>query len=474
MAYRYGDRKQKCLFPRSIDEYIPDDSPVRAYDVIIDSLDFKQLGIELDTNKVGCPQYDPRAMLKLLVYGYSYGIRSSRKLEREAYYNLSFIWLTGGIKPDHKTIAEFRRNNKSAITNVLKQCARICIDLDLIEGNTLFVDGSKVRGNASSSNTWSKERCQWLLKAIDKRIEQILQECENVDTGESGQGSLVKLTDELSDSQKLKSKVKGILQKLISEGKNSVNTTDPDCCKFHTSMASGTGYNVQAVVDEKHGLIVSSDVINRNNDHSQFSGQVQKANEILGKKCKAACADCGYADIDDLEKVDKQGIKVIVPSQRQVVNKQPGAFDKSAFRYDRQKDCYICPAGQILKYRRTEVEKRRRIYRVRESVCLKCEHFGVCTKSLIGRKVTRLIKEPFRDKLESIYKQPDSQRIYGLRKQKVELPFGHIKRNLKLDGFILRGLAGVRAEMSLLASCFNIARMITLLGVGRLIARLGC
>ncbi len=95
MAYRYGDRKQRMLFPQSVDEYIPSDAPVRAYDVIVDSLDFDELGIQVDRHKVGCPQYDPRTMLKLLIYGYSYGVRSSRKLEREANYNLSFIWLIG-------------------------------------------------------------------------------------------------------------------------------------------------------------------------------------------------------------------------------------------------------------------------------------------------------------------------------------------------------------------------------------------
>ena len=158
MAYRYGDRKQKTLFPQSIDEYIPHDAPVRAYDVFVDSLDFNELGIKIEPHKVGCPQYAPKNMLKLLLYGYSYGVRSSRKLEREAHYNLSFIWLTGGLKPDHKTIAEFRRKNKSALKNVLKQCARLCIKLDLIEGNTLFVDGSNIRANASIKNSWTKER----------------------------------------------------------------------------------------------------------------------------------------------------------------------------------------------------------------------------------------------------------------------------------------------------------------------------
>ena len=111
MAYRYGDRNQQVLFPSSVDDYVGKDDPVRAYDLIIDALDLAELGIELAPDKVGCPQYDPKAMLRLLVYGYSYGIRSSRKLERETHYNLSFMWLTGGLKPDHKTIAEFRRNN---------------------------------------------------------------------------------------------------------------------------------------------------------------------------------------------------------------------------------------------------------------------------------------------------------------------------------------------------------------------------
>ena len=100
MAYRYGDRKQRALFPQSVDEYIPGDAPVRAYDVIVDSLDFEELGIEVDRHKVGCPQYDPRTMFKLLVFGYSYGVRSSRKLERGVHENLSFIWLTGGLYAD--------------------------------------------------------------------------------------------------------------------------------------------------------------------------------------------------------------------------------------------------------------------------------------------------------------------------------------------------------------------------------------
>jgi transposase len=472
MAYRYGDRSQKTLFPQSIDEYIPQDAPARAYDVFVDSLDFNQLGIKVEPNKVGCPQYDPKTMLKLLVYGYSYGIRSSRKLEREIHYNLSFIWLTGGVKPDHKTIAQFRRNNKAALANVLKQCARLCIDLGLIEGNTLFIDGSKFRANASIDNYWSKERCLKRLEKIDNRISEILSECEQADQNECDDSSMVKMKEELSDNKTLRKKVADILSKLNKEGKESINATDCNCVKIHSRQGSHAGYNAQTVVDEKHGLIVSSDVVNENFDNYQFAKQVNNANDTLGKKAKAACADSGYSDMNELEKIDNQGIKVVVPSIRQASEKMPDEFDVSKFEYDKARDCFICPAGEILKYRNTEVKKSRKVYRVKKTVCQACQHFGVCTSSGHGRKVTRMLKEDLRQKLERQYEQPDSQEIYKLRKQKSELPFGHIKHNLKVGGFLLRGLEGVKAEMSILSSCFNIARMISIIGVSGLIARL--
>ena len=148
MAYRTGEREQMTLFPKSIEEYVIQDDPVRAYDAFVEALNFTELGILLNDNKIGTSAYDPKAMVKLLVYGYAYGFRSSRKLERAVNHNVSFIWLMSGLKPDHKTIANFRKNNKSALKNILKQCARLCIKLGLIEGNTLFVDGTKIRANA--------------------------------------------------------------------------------------------------------------------------------------------------------------------------------------------------------------------------------------------------------------------------------------------------------------------------------------
>jgi len=229
---------------------------------------------------------------------------------------------------------------------------------------------------------------------------------------------------------------------------------------------------MQSVVDQKHGLIVNSDVVNENNDYHQFAEQVEQANATLDKKCQIACGDSGYSSVDELEKIDEQGIKVIVPSQKQAARvSKDDPFDKSHFKYDPACDCYICPQGHILKYSYTNNVKKAKVYRG-GNVCGQCCCFGKCTKHSRGRGISRLLKADLQQKLEDQYQEPESQEVYVLRKQKVELPFGHIKRNLKVDGFLLRGLEGVKAEASLLASCFNIARMISLIGVAGLITRL--
>jgi transposase len=461
MAYRQAERKQRWLFPESLDEYISQEDPVRAYDAFVDALDVESLGIEWEPHKVGCPQYDPKVMLKILVYGYSYGIRSSRKLERALYHNLSFIWLAGGLKPDHKTIARFRRDNRKALKNVLKQCARLCIELDLIAGNTLFVDGSKFRGNVSLNSLWTPERCEKYLGKIEQRIDEILAECDCVDEQETDDGSLVELKAELADKRKLKVKVEGILEKLRVEGLARLNATDPESARIHGRQGSHAGYNAQIVVDDRHGLIVHSDVVNDNNDLGQFANQVEQANETLEEPCKAACADAGYSNADELQK-----------SAGGCLAAEAGPFDKSRFRYVPGDDVYICPEGIHLPYRRLNGERGQREYYPGRGVCSKCRHFGVCTKNVTtGRKIIRYENEAVREKLAAQYEQASSQQIYSRRKEKAELPFGHIKRNLGVDSFLLRGLAGVRAEMSIMCSCFNIARLIGLFGVSGLIGR---
>lgn len=472
MAYRYGNRNQITLLPPSIEEYVPDDAPVRAYDAMISAMDFNKLGIEIDPNRVGNAAYDPKAMVKLLVYAYSYGVRSSRKMEREANYNLSFLWLTGGLKPDHKTIAEFRRRNKSALKGVLKQCARICVDLDLIAGNTLFVDGTKIKADASSSNNWTKKRCEEKLEKIEKRIEEILTECDAVDEAEAEEPSYVKMREELKEREVLKAKVESVLKEIERSGKKRINTTDRDSQVMKGADGFCTGYNAQVAADEKNGFIVSADVVESVTDRNQLAVQVEEANEVLEKKCGVACADAGYYSTEDLKDLDDSGIKVVVPNEEQASGKESGEFSKKKFQYDKEKDCYICPEGKELVYAGDEPERKRRKYRIEgKGVCLSCKNFGKCTKSRSGRTIKRLNNEELMEKFARQYEE--NKEIYRKRKIKAEMPFGHIKRNLGARGFLLRGYEGVKAELALLGSCFNIRRAITILGVREMIAAVG-
>lgn len=473
MAYRLGEKKQTILFPQSIEEYIADNDPVRVYDAFVDSLDFNELGIEINDNKVGNPPYFPKYMVKLIVYGISYGARSSRKLERETHHNVSFMWLMDGLKPDHKTIAKFRRDNREALEKIIKQCARLCIKLGLIEGNSLFVDGSKIRANASINNMWNEERCTKYLDKIDQRIKEIIKESEEQDEKEKDMDSLVKLDEELADKQKRKDKITGILAEIKKGEKKVINSVDSECVKTKGRQGSHAGYSGEIVVDEKHGLIVNSDVVAESNDLNQFSQQIKQANEVLGKPCQNACGDAGFANTENLKETDGQGINVIVPTQKQAGEQEPGEFAKERFKYDKEKDEYICPEGQILKFRGLNRRKKHRNYCIsRSEICISCKQYWKCTSSQYGRRVIRLEDEEIKEKLEKQYSSEKGQEIYRLRKTKVELPFGHFKSNLKIGGFLLRGLAGVKAEMSIWSSCFDIARMITILGVKGAIAQM--
>lgn len=459
MSYRYGNREQISFLPPSVDEYIGEQDPVHAYDVFIDALDFNDLGIDLSENQVGNSEYDPVSMLKLLVYGYSYGWRSSRRLERATHHNLSFVWLLGGLRPDHKTISNFRRSNRKALKEVLKQCARLCVRLDLIKGNTLFVDGTKMRANASLRHTWSQERCKKKLDQVDARIDEILDECDRIDTEELNDSSLVSLRKELRDKKKLRDEIQTILNELKTEKKASINTVDPDCVPTKSTHGSYAGYNAHIVADEENGLIVSCEAVSSGNDQNELSGQIKQANENLEKECDVAVADAGYSSLEDLDKVDNEGIEVIIPLQRQTDTQE-------GFIYNEDKDSYTCPEGHELSFWRIDKDRKRRRYRISDKkLCRQCSRFGTCTKSQRGRTVGRSFYEELAQKIEQNYHTEKSQQIYKLRQQRVELPFGHIRRNLNANAFLLRGRKGANAELSLLSTCFNITRMISILGI---------
>jgi len=453
MAYRYGNRMQESLLPPSIEDYVAQEDPVRAYDVFFDMLDFAGLGIVEDEHQVGNAEYDPRAMLKLIAYGYSYGIRSSRKLERALVHNLSFMWLVGGLRPNYKTISEFRRRNRKSIALVLKQCARMCMKLGLVEGNTLFIDSTRMRANASLRNTWTEQRCRDALKDIDERVEAILKESEETDTREQEQGSLVCV--EGMEEKQLRSKIRGILEELHREGRQSKNTVDADCVSTSSIHGAYAGYSAHIAVDGKNGLIANAEVVSSAVDQNALSEQVEKANEVVEKKCEYAVADGGYSGIKDVKKVIDSGVTPVLPLQRNIEKRKD-------FTYDEAKDCFTCPEGHMF-HRSKTIAKGQWVYYWPKyrSICKTCCRFGVCTKSPYGRTVSRSLLEPIAEKVEGYYLR--FRDIFSRRKGKAEHPFGYIRCTLGANGFLLRGTTGVNAEMSLMSTAFNIRRMITLL-----------
>ena len=313
MAYRTGNRYQIMMFPPTIEDFVAEDHPVRVYDAFVEGLDFDKLDFKMNGfDKVGNPEYDPKSLLKVILFGYSYGERSSRRLERAINDNVIFIWLSGGLKPDHTTIARFRQRNKKLLKKIFKQCAQLCIKLNLIEGNTLFVDGSKIRANAGIKNTVSKAYLKEQESELEKRINSILKECEKADAKEGGMGSFVKLREELNSIQKIKVSVKKALAEIEQEEAElgsdveTINLTDPNCKKMKGRQGTHSAYNAQIVVDEKYGLIVNNDVVNDCNDVNQFSEQINAANEVLENKCQNACGDAGYSNVSDLKNIVEQ------------------------------------------------------------------------------------------------------------------------------------------------------------------------
>ncbi len=482
MAYMYGQRSQYSMFPRSIDEYVGPQDPVRVYDAFINELNFQNLGISLDPYQGGPDEYDPKTMLKIIVYGYANSLRSSRKLELACHRDISFMWLTGGLTPDYRTIARFRKDQCEAIRRVLREIVRLCIKWDLIEGNALFIDSTAMEANASKRKTFTPENCKERLVRLDAHIDKLLKESEGLDKEQDDQGSLVKVKEELLNREKIRAELQAIEQELKQESLKELNTTDRDCVTVKSSGRCRAGYKAQTAVDDKHGLIVNTDVVASATDANKLSGQIQNAADVLGEAPAVVVSDSGYFSASDTAKIDEK-ITVIMPTQQQINKercdqKNPDArtFTKHDFKYDAANDTYTCPMGQRLSFRFESTSKqghRLKNYRPESGkVCKACEHFGRCTNNAQGRKITRHEHEAVRERLEAVYQSPEGQDIYQRRKIRSELPFAQIKHNGGVRRFLLRGLAGVNAEFALLAVGYNILRMITILGVAGLLSKI--
>jgi transposase len=465
-------RTQSTLFPERLDDWIAEDNPVRAVDAFVDELNLAKLGFEgAEPASTGRPAYHPGTLLKIYVYGYLNRIASSRRLERETQRNLELIWLTGRLAPDFKTIADFRRDNGSAIRQTCRQFVLLCREIGLFEQSLVAIDGSKFKAVNNRDKNFTPHKLKARQQQLDESIARYLADLDRADRDPSlvPEERTEHLKEKLVTVRAQMKKLEVIGRQLAASPDQQVSLTDPDARSMATS-GRGTGivgYNVQASVDTKHHLIVAHEVINEGHDRAQLTAMAQQTREALGTKGLTVLADRGYFSGEEILKCEQAGMTPLVPKPLTNNSATSGRFDKRDFKYDAKRDRYRCPAGQDAIWRFTSVEKGMAIHKYWSSACPKCPIRSACTTSNY-RRLARWEHEAVVERMQRrLDRMPEAGRM---RRQTVEHTFGTLKSWMGATHFLTRTFAKVRTEMSLQVLAYNLKRVIQILGVQPLIA----
>jgi transposase len=480
MNYIAGsDRSEALLLPEVLDDYIAAENPVRFIDAFVGQLDLGKAGFtNAQLQETGRPPYDPGDLLRLYLYGYLNRVRSSRGLEREAARNLELIWLLRKLRPDFKTIADFRRDNGKAIKNVGREFILLCRKLELFGGELVAIDSTKIKAQNSKGRNYSEARLKVLLVEIEKKVSAYLEELDQSDareqeeeatSGECGRRlSVEELKSKIAQLKERKRELENLAQHLEKSGATQVSLTDPDSRAMCMGRGSTIGYNVQAAVDAKHSLIVDTHITNTTSDLGALGIMAIKAQENLEAKNLSVVADKGYYNGKEVLACDAIGVSAYVAKPLTSANTARGLYGKESFQYDARENCYICPAGQKLTYRFATNEKGRAIYYYRARGCKSCPLKAKCTRNQENRTITRLACEEVQEKMaERVAANPQ---IMRRRKAIIEHCFGTIKRSLGYDYFLCRGMRHVTTKVTLTVLAYNLKRAYNLIGVKNLIA----
>lgn len=463
-------REQKLLLPEAVEDYVAAEAPVRFIDAFVGTLDLRALGFgKAMAASTGRPPYDPGDLLRLYLYGYLNRLRSSRLLEKECARNLEVIWLLRALKPDFKTIADFRRDNKKPLQNVCREFTLLCRKLNLFGGELVAIDGSKFRAVNSKDKNFNEKKLRELIAGIDAKIENYLQEMDDTDHDEPQGGeplSREALQEKIAALQERKDEYEELADQLDEDDKQ-ISTTDPDAKLMHTRDGAQVCYNVQSAVDAKHKLIVEHDVTNEAVDYQQLSPMAKAAKETLGVEKMNVVADKGYYSNFEVERCVESGITPYMEKANTSANTKLGLYGKNRFKYDAEKDIYVCPGEKELSYRFSTTEKDRELRYYRATGCKQCGLRAHCTRNQANRTITREATEHLME--EMAVRVRKNRDIMKSRKALVEHPFGTIKRGMGMGYFLCKGLAAVRAEMSLTVLAYNLKRVLNILSMKELL-----
>ena len=466
------ERGQSTLFPERLEDWIGEDNPVRVIDVFVDELDLGGLGFgRVEPLATGRPAYHPCVLLKLYIYGYLNRVQSSRRLERETQRNVEMMWLTGRLAPDHKTIADFRKDNGRAIRNVCSKFVALCRRLELFAEASVAIDCSKFKAVNARDRNFTRAKMQRRMEQIEESVARYL---DQLDSGDRQEPSLARTTK----THRLKDKIAtlkeemGRLEKLEARMRatpdRQISLSDPDARSMATSgRGSGmVGYNVQAAVDTKHHLIVAYEVTNVGTDRSQLSAMAKQTKAALKTDKLDVVADRGYFSSLEILACDEAGITVTLPKPLTSGSKAKGRFGKQDFVYLAQDDVYLCPAGERLVYHYTNQEKGLTLRRYWTTACQGCAIKDRCTTGK-ERRITRWEQEHVIEAVQRrLDEHPEKMRQ---RRETVEHPFGTIKSWMGSTHFQMKTLKRVGTEMALHVLAYNLKRVMNIMGIVPLI-----
>jgi len=470
------DRSQSTLFPETLEDFVGEDNPVRVIEVFVEGLDLGALGFGgVDPQATGRPAYHPSVLLKLYIYGYLNAVQSSRRLEREAGRNLEVMWLTGRLAPDHKTIADFRKNNGAAIRNVCARFVALCRRLGLLahgtSGASVAIDGSKFKAVNNRDRNFTAGKMKRRMAQIEESVARYLHQLDSADRQEPTEALALRTTrlkEKIAKLAEEMARLEGLEAERQKSEDQQISLTDPDARSMATSgRGSGVvGYNVQTAVDCEHHLIVAHEVTNVGNDRAQLSPMAKQTKEVLEVDELDVVADRGYFSGSEILACDEADITVTLPKPLTSGAKARGRFGKQDFRYIADEDVYICPAGERLVYRFTREEAGLAIRRYWTGVCADCALKEQCTPGK-QRRVSRWEHE---EVLEAVQRRLDeTPEAMRRRRETVEHPFGTIKARMGATHFLMKRLKNVRAEMALSVLAYNLTRVMNILGIAPLI-----
>ena len=427
-----------------LEQYVPQDHLLRQIDAVLDLSDLRN-HLSSYYSPIGRPSVDPELMIRILIVGYCYGIRSERRLCEEVHLNLAYRWFCRlgleGKVPDHSTFSENRHGRfreSDTFRHLFELVLQRCMNEGLVGGEGFATDASIVKADASrqhhreDDDEWGNGRAvREYLEAIDKN-------------------------DALSGTSTRK-----------------VSPTDP--AASYTAAPGGPAfyaYSTNYLADTDHGIIVDVEpsTANRAQEAETTRTMIDRVEERFGIKPKRLIGDTAYGTAPMLDWiVEKKQIEPHTPVWDKT-ERHDGTYGRSDFTWDAEADCYRCPAGKLLqryrrkfKQQRTGINKDNHIrYSASQHDCKACEHKPRCCPNVPCRKVTRSRYESSREVARRIAQTPDYKKTRRQRK-KVEMLFAHMKRILKLDRLRLRGMSGAHDEFLLTATVQNLRRMAKLL-----------